>query len=152
MDFTGIRTFDWKKNPNLTQEIAERMAPKLNLGDPAKANAALADNIEAFGNIGKQIKEKSTETGDACPTCGRKGQTIESLAKTQSYVGKSTDEFYRLLSFASGGPDSRVDNGLDELLALLSAEELQQFQEMVAAARARTVNGDPRTVNREAEV
>jgi len=152
MDFTGIKTFDWKRNPNLTEQIAERMAPKLNLGDPTQANAALADNVAAIGNLGKQIKEKSTEVGDACPHCGRKGQTIESLAKTQSYVAKTTDEFYRLLNFAYGGPDSRTDNGLDELLALFSAEELQQFQDMVASARARTVNADLRTDNREAEV
>lgn len=138
---SGPLTFDWKRNPNHSQELADGLRAKLNPGDPQKANEGMQNTLDALVNITKKLKDDSLG-GEACDKCKRKGPTAESLAKTASYLAKTMDEVYRLFSFAGGGPDSRTEVGLGDLLELLTPDQFEQFQLWIAGNKATLVN-DP---------
>lgn len=135
-------TFDWKRNPDHSQQLRDGLRAKLNPGDPAKANEAMRNTLDALVAITAKLKADTFE-GDYCAACKRRGPSAESLAKTLSYLAKTTDEVYRLFSFAGGGPDSRTEVGLGELLQLLTPEQFEQFQSWIASNQARVVDVDP---------
>ena len=137
----GPLTFDWKRNPDYSQQLADGLRAKLSPGDPAKANQGLENTLEALVNISEKLKSDSLG-GDYCEKCKRKGPTAESLAKTASYLAKTMDEVYRLFNFAGGGADSRVDVGLGDLLQLLTPDQFEMFQGWVASNRATVVNAN----------
>lgn len=65
-----------------------------------------------------------------------KGQNFKDVAQAMGYTLKVIDGAARLLSFLSGGPDSRPDlaSGLKDLLPLLSDDEFKVLQARVAEA------------------
>lgn len=68
------------------------------------------------------------------------GQAPDMLAKTMAYTAKVIDETYRLLSFAGGGPDSRPELSLGDLLKYLTAEQFAQFVQWVDDGKAELVS------------
>ena len=135
------RTFAWKENPNYANEQAAAMRQHLTLGDPAVSNACLANTMSALHAISSELRAtKWGEQGGYCSACKRKGMGPEALAKTASYLAKMLDETFRLLQFAEGGPDSRTEVGLGDLLQVLKPEQFNQLQEWIAAGKAQVVN------------
>lgn len=59
------------------------------------------------------------------------------VAKSMAYTAKTIDGIYRLLSFASGGPDSRPEITLGDLLKYLTAEQFDVFVRWVEEGKAR---------------
>lgn len=59
------------------------------------------------------------------------------VAKSMAYTAKTIDGVYRLLSFASGGPDSRPEVTLGDLLRYLTADQFEQFQQWVEEGKRR---------------
>ncbi|HEY4761890.1 MAG TPA: hypothetical protein VIH42_15025 [Thermoguttaceae bacterium] len=57
------------------------------------------------------------------------------VGKTMAYTAKTIDEVYRLLSFASGGPDSRPQISVGDLLKYLTADQFNLFVEWVEQAK-----------------
>ena len=131
-------TFDWKRNPNHSQQLEAGLRAKLNPGDPNLANEGMQNTLQALVNISEKLKSDSLG-GDYCDKCKRKGPGAESLAKTASYLAKTMDEVYRLFSFAGGGPDSRTDIGLGDLLELLTPDQFETFQSWIASNRATVI-------------
>jgi DNA-binding transcriptional regulator YiaG len=61
----------------------------------------------------------------------------DSVAKTMAYTGKFVDEIYRLLSFSQGGPDSRQELSLGDLVKYLLPSEFEQFCKWVEEGKRR---------------
>jgi hypothetical protein len=108
------------------------------------------DAWEALSNSVKVMKDVSARLltadydGDYCEECKRKGQSPESLAKTLSYVAKTVDEVTRLLEFAQGRADSRPDNGIADLMKVLTPEQWNTFQSWISGQQSIDVtNGQP---------
>ena len=59
------------------------------------------------------------------------------VAKSMAYTAKTIDGVYRLLSFASGGPDSRPEITLGDLLKYLTAEQFDVFVRWVEEGKQR---------------
>ena len=132
--------YQWKTNPNHVQQLvdAQREAAKLPPFPPEafpECYEVLIDSVRVMKIVAKKLKEADYD-GDFCPKCKRKGSSPESLAKTLSYVAKTVDETTRLLEFAKGNVDSRPDNGLAELIKVLTPEQWQTFQGWISHSAA----------------
>mgnify|MGYP003652559901 CR=1 FL=1 len=64
----------------------------------------------------------------------------QQVASAMAYTIKAVDSMFRLLSFASGGPDSRPDFSLGELLKYITAEQFEQFSAWVEEGRKRVAD------------
>ena len=62
---------------------------------------------------------------------------VDAVAKSMAYTAKTIDGVYRLLSFASGGPDSRPEITLGDLLKYLTAEQFDVFVRWVEEGKQR---------------
>jgi hypothetical protein len=133
-----FRTFAWKTDPHMTERLGQMQHDAAQL--PAFPNQE--DAWEALSNSVKVMKEvsarllKADYEGDYCEHCERKGQSPESLAKTLSYVAKTVDEVTRLLEFSQGRADSRPDNGIADLMKLLTPEQWNTFQSWISQPQA----------------
>ena len=65
------------------------------------------------------------------------------VAKSMAYTAKTIDGVYRLLSFASGGPDSRPEITLGDLLKYLTAEQFDVFVRWVEEGKQRPAQKAP---------
>lgn len=65
------------------------------------------------------------------------------VAKTMAYTAKMIDEVYRLLSFSQGGPDSRSELNLGDLLKFLTAEQFGMFITWVEEGKKRAIMNEP---------
>lgn len=78
----------------------------------------------------------SRETLDAWEN----GQDPTQIARTMSYTVRSVDEMFRLISFAGGGPDSRPEFSLGDLLKYLTADQFDIFTKWVDEGKLRAAN------------
>jgi len=62
---------------------------------------------------------------------------VGDVSKALMNTGKMIDGIYRLLSFASGGPDSRPEITLGDLLKYLTAEQFDVFVRWVEEGKSR---------------
>lgn len=83
------------------------------------AKGAITDGCEA---IAKMLKAMNQETYT--------GKDAQVLARCLAHAVKGLDEFYRLMQFAKGAPDSRPDLGADWLRGLTGAQ-LRQVERWV---------------------
>ena len=129
-----FRTFAFKTDPGMTERLgaiqkAQAQLPEFpNVGD---CYEALSNSVKVMKTVSQKLVDADYD-GGYCEECGRKGQSPESLAKTLSYVAKTVDETTRLLEFTQGRADSRPDNGIADLMKLLSPEQWSTFQSWIS--------------------
>jgi DNA-binding transcriptional regulator YiaG len=67
----------------------------------------------------------------------------QQVASAMSFTVKSVDSMFRLISFAGGGPDSRPDFSLGDLLKYLTSDQFETFSGWVEEGRARASKKQP---------
>lgn len=125
-----FRTCFYKTDPHYTERMGQLQHDAAQLPPfPNKEDAweTLSNSVLAMKKVSQQLLAADYD-GDFCSVCKRKGPSPESLAKTLSYTAKTVDEITRLLEFAQGRADSRPDNGIADLMKLLTPEQWQTFQ------------------------
>src|SRR5512143_843921 len=73
-------------------------------------------------------------------------QNPEKVAHTMAFTAKMIDSIYRVLSFAGGGPDSRPEFSLADMLKFLSPEQFEQFVGWIDEGKKRVQVEGPETL------
>lgn len=112
-----------------------------------KQSKALAEaDYTTFGTVKSLRRELKLEREELAEKLGVsvnwlkefEGVTpVGEVAKALRNTGQTINDVYRLLSFASGGPDSRPEITLGDLLKYLTAEQFDVFVRWVEEGKAR---------------
>lgn len=114
--------------------------------DFSTAGNGIRDAIQAISKQAAALKVatfKKKLVEITCPECGHEFKTsigldADALAKTMAYTTKATDELTRLLSFCSGGPDSRPEiTGALGVFQMLTDEQIATVESWIEEGKKR---------------
>lgn len=136
----------WKPG-NIGENLPNIQATVIDVTTLKTASEAIADAIDALKQQARALKEvpyKDHKKKVICQNCketffAEVGINPDVVARSMAYTAKVIDEITRLSSFLQGGPDSRPDIGLNDLLEFLTPDQFEQFQKWVEEKKAITV-------------
>lgn len=89
---------------------------------------AVDNTASALEKLSKHIASIDFGGQNPCEACGRSGLSPEASGKLLAYLAKVVDELTRLVEFAKGKPDQRVEvANLNDLMRVLQALPNEKF-------------------------
>ncbi len=129
-------------------EVLDALRQSSVLNDPEEAVSALEHAVKALANLSRYMAGIDFQSENPCEICGRKGITVEAAGKTTAYMAKVVNEGWRLLDFARGKADSRLEvTGVKELMQALTPEQFDQVDKWYQEGLKRAAESEPDTVH-----